>query len=141
MRTIEYRGKRIHDNAWIYGNLIIDKDNNSYIIPNSHFELDGHHLMYDSDDSPVFIDEKTVGSSLCKKDNYGKKIYEGDIVRIKYKDEYGQHEEIVTVYYDKDDKIYPFCLEYECDGRFCFYKIYEVEVIGNIYDNAEKLER
>jgi hypothetical protein len=54
-----FKGKLSHSKEWIEGNLIIDKNGNSYIIPSEVFEPDGHHLIINSD-SPFRVDKETV---------------------------------------------------------------------------------
>lgn len=68
-------------------------------------------------------------------DKNGKEIYEGDIVKVTYKNE----TEIFEVRYDEENTC--FRMYYE-DLKFLDFAIEEVdlyEVIGNIYDNPELL--
>ena len=62
MCEIKFRGKRQWNGEWLVGNLIIDKHGKKYIVPYKYFEADGHHLIYEDDtDTPVFIDQESVG--------------------------------------------------------------------------------
>ena len=102
MREILFRGKRIFDEEWIYGNLVIDKNGCKHIIPMDQIEEDGHHLLIDSD-LPVFIMQETVGQFTGLFDTNGVKIFEGDICTYstpEYKDsgiEYKSRHETGTV--------------------------------------------
>ena len=85
MRKIEFRGKLLHSNEWIFGNLIIANNGKPYIIPVDVFEPDGHHLLIDSD-NPFWVDENTIGQFTGLFDIKNNKIFEGDIVKYTSED-------------------------------------------------------
>ena len=129
IREVIFRGKRLHDNKWIYGNFISDCEGNPHIIEPRFFCEDGHHLQYeDNTDTPVFIIPETVGQFTGLTDKNGKRIFEGDIVR--YEDDIGY------VIYNGDDA------RFLVDSPNMYISMdysNEFEVIGNIHDNPELL--
>ena len=134
IREVIFRGKRLHDNKWIYGNFISDCEGNPHIIEPRFFCEDGHHLQYeDNTDTPVFIIPETVGQFTGLTDKNGKRIFEGDIVSLV------KHDSLIY------KVVYVPC-RYELvnsKGVNCFvldiYKSENIEVIGNIHDNPELL--
>ena len=135
IREVIFRGKRLHDNKWIYGNFISDCEGNPHIIEPRFFCEDGHHLQYeDNTDTPVFIIPETVGQFTGLTDKNGKRIFEGDIVSLV------KHDGLIY------KVVYVPC-RYELvnsKGVNCFvldiYKSENIEVIGNIHDNPEILK-
>lgn len=135
IREVIFRGKRLHDNKWIYGNFISDCEGNPHIIEPRFFCEDGHHLQYeDNTDTPVFIIPETVGQFTGLTDKNGKRIFEGDIVSLV------KHDGLIY------KVVYVPC-RYELvnsKGVNCFvldiYKSENIEVIGNIHDNPDILK-
>lgn len=133
-REILFRGKRIDNNEWVYGdlikNLIYDGREKEIRIGDIYFEHNG-----DIHGTAVRkVIPETVGqfTGLCDKN--GNKIFEGDIVKVTtglegYKSTY--HSTIHRVTYDA------------CNCGIAVFSPFdnsdtvEVEVIGNIYDNPE----
>lgn len=120
-RVNKYRGIHTHvlpknehlNETWVYGYLA----NENYI--NSP-ELEGEFLVY----------KDTVGQYIGVKDKNGKEIYEKDIVLID-----GEDEDFV-VEWDSDTARFVMNSE-TLTVDFDNYFGYQVETIGNVYENAE----
>lgn len=87
--------------------------------------------------SNIEVDDKTIGQYIGIKDKNDEKIFKDDIVRI-FASDYDEEEVFVVKY---DNSLAQFVLESEslCVTFDNVYN-YEVEVVGNIYDNLELLE-
>ena len=143
MREILFRGKRLQGGNWVEGyffksdinkreresgkaTLIFTPDCDTFItVPECH-----NSFMVVSD---------TVGQYTGMKDKNGKRIFEGDIAKVlqgKDKDiAYVGFENGAFMLYPKTGNIYERTLwEY-------WYNDWDVEVIGNITDNPELLEK
>lgn len=155
MREILFRAKRIKNGEWVEGNFIFQFDHKK---KESCGFITKQDQNFDKPDfNPVEIDIKTLGqfTGLCDKN--GKKIFEGDICRIKYK----EIRDYMGVKYDDFMEFNEVVVYNEDFGGFCFMlvddgikmyrpiwknqnneiiKIEEYEVIGNIHDNPELLE-
>lgn len=128
MREILFRGKRIDNGEWVYGDIIhrryLKKD--VVVIRTEDSGFDNY--------SDYEVDPSTVGQYTGLTDKNGKKIFEGDIVGD------GGFSGIV-VFDDKDDGAFlvidPFAVD--TDGEF-FSGLIDREVTGNIHDDPELLE-
>lgn len=141
MREIEFRGKRLDNGEWVYGDLIrvrcYTHDGKMYeeesvaIVSDTNFvEYDGqpHHHNW------CFVDPATVGQYTGLKDRNGKKIYEGDIYKYT-----GTHwDDVVNECSWCDEGNFqgfdfsPFTIDNKT--------LLEIEVIGNIHDNPELIK-
>ena len=127
MRQIKFRGKRLDNGAWIYGDLIhIDKSDIGIVTDYDHW-------------SGCRINPDTLGQFTGLTDCNGKEIYEGDIIKV---DELAMPCEVI--WYDKTAS---FQLRYHVEGGFnipkdalgLWVQDYKsvITVVGNIHDNPE----
>jgi uncharacterized phage protein (TIGR01671 family) len=142
MREILFRGKRIEDREWEYGDLWCNpyaKRVVCIVSPINDQSTTGGNS----------VDPETVGQYTGLNDKNGTKIFEGDIIRCTLKSEevdvlavvkYGLYIDVNSLwdyeylgwYLTIKDKCISI-LSYENDGL-------EFEIIGNIHDNPELLE-
>lgn len=136
VREIIFRGKRVDNGEWISGDL-------------RHWRNGTVGIHNDALRCTMVVNPETVGQYTGLKDKNGRRIFEGDVLAIKFFPAYiervcwkGEPDAIASVIWDlnafrlyadgKLDKRY---------GDFCDINYRETEIIGNIYDNPELLER
>lgn len=130
MREILFRGKRLDNGEWVEG-FIVAIRGNTY--PNGFEMITVDGINYDELDSyiPDFIsyavDPSTVGQHTGLTDKNGKRIFEGDILTLR-----GGRPRVVRFEYGA------FILE---DSSIPMRFANKFEVIGNIHDNPELLEK
>lgn len=136
MREILFRGKTIATNKWIQGGYY-SAGSRTFIVAEVEFETNWNidtqiykgYRMYE-------VHPSSVGQYIDDTDHNGTKIFEGDIVR-----EYGNDEDGYAQVFWEDQSsqfsiIWPGLL-----SDFDSFYGHELEVIGNIYDDPELLER
>jgi len=123
-RETEYRGKRVDDGEWVYGDLINLHNGRKFIIDNRFGACIDDKGNFINTEAP-FVNEiipETVGQYTRKNDKNGTKIFEGDIVKGKF-----YHSDIGIVEWES--------LMFKISGMsMCTYFNRDMEVIGNIHD-------
>lgn len=123
MREILFRGKDfsgVINHSWCFGSLDTTEDDRAIIIYPDRF---GNKCR-------IFVNPETVGQYAGLKDKNGTKIFEGDIILLR-----GDEEPYQVVFDESCFHVYDSSVCYVMNN---FYD-YEMEVIGNIYDNPELL--
>ena len=133
MMEILFRGKRTHNGEWVYGDFVRGNERKS--LRDSIFVYDSETQSFNDYE----INPSTLGQYTGLTDKNGKRIFEGDIAKVlqgKDKDiAYVGFENGAFMLYPKTGNIYERTLwEY-------WYNDWDVEVVGNITDNPELLEK
>ena len=137
MREILFRGKRVDNGEWVYGDLLRAK---GYVnrIEYTVIFTDPAEFPKGEYFGAVHILPETVGQFTGLRDKNGKRIFEGDIIKIPDDyDTYGMNAgEVYEVYFGFGGfRLKP---KYRKNSRGYFLEDSgEVEVIGNIHDNPE----
>ena len=136
MREILFRGKRTDNGEWVTG---------FYVRADHHWHKHGIHkdwiICGASANGGWFalhnkypVKSDTVSEYTALKDKNGKRIFEGDIVRMEFVDT----EEVGEIVWDEECCKWAYASPdgdiYGVDGTI------ECEILGNIHDNPELLE-
>lgn len=118
-----FKAKRLDNAEWVIGNLVFSVYHKNDVCVGQYGNEVGMHE----------VDSSTICQCTGLKDKNGKLIWENDIVKINNSKAnvlitFGDFEIICTI---PNEKYYKHRLEYDT----------EYEVIGNIFDNPELLER
>lgn len=118
-KEIIFRGKRLDNGEWMYGDLL-------------HF-VDGVYISNDNGNNMAQVDPDTVGQYTGLKDMNGKEIYEGDVIPIG--PDYSVViwvEDLGGFYLKADYAKLPYTSP--LGAMLCRY---DIEVIGNIHDKQK----
>ena len=123
MRTIKFRGKNIETCEWVYG----------FYTQGGYIREDGtlkaRHIIHS--DFLYDVQEETVGQFTGLYDKNGKEIYEGDIVEIN-KEKYAYIAFLLQTM--------GYCVVFpNYDTSLQFFNSNDLKIIGNIYENKERL--
>lgn len=134
MREILFRGKRVDNGEWVEGFYVVIAGENHYIFTG---RID---LTQGSVGCEYFkVDSKTVCRYTGLTDKNGVKIFEGDILKAIWQHLSNTDTVIGIVKYDDAAFIL------ETDDHYLFFEdnIFsdECEVVGNIHDDHELLEK
>ena len=131
MRTIKFRGRRIDNGEWVYGDLEIRRKTGVCLI-HTYNDDDTYKKQFE-------IGQETVGLYTGLTDKNYREIYEGDIVKdergkIGYVSWLQQECGFVIVWKKSDSR-----LGHRARGSGYEYDR-SLEVIGNIYNDQDILE-
>lgn len=129
MREVKFRGKRIDNGEWVYGDLIENQGRFFIYHATSETTLIDHN---DRDITVIAtaVDNNTVGQFTSLKDKYGKEIYEGDIIKSKYTTYIVKWNKKCAYFSIQEDETPHLLADYNND----------IEIIGNVYTNPELLK-
>lgn len=130
-REIKFRGKSIDE--WVYGMLCKVNEGDTEHGEPIKYKIQTDEKEYGEYVNCFITDENTIGQYTGLHDKNGKEIYEGDIVKIKYRDE-----DIGKVIYEHNGFSIDVTNMNKNYGRVSFVDNF-IEVIGNIYENPELL--
>lgn len=142
MREILFRGKRIDNGEWVYGDLVhaVNKFYISYYYEsalttfiNETFEYDGISIIRAA--PFIEVDPSTIGQYTGLTDKNGKKIFEGDIILRRY-----VRPNFLVEYSEEETEYQANFIGGGCASLYKYFSSKESKVIGNIHDNPELLE-
>ena len=164
MREILFRGKRIDNGEWVYGDFIQLHDGRKYIVNNVHGACIDDKGNFINTEEPFVcaVYPETVGQYTGLKDKNGVRIFEGDVGKqyfegvgtdyddgCSYRYDYDGHKIGEVTFSGTGANLKCYSGELVVDGeiiegwkpsRRSKFAAYRCEVIGNIHDNKELLQ-
>ena len=133
MREILFRGKRTINGDWVYGDFVHGNERKS--LRDSIFVYDSETQSFNDYE----INPSTLGQYTGLKDKNGKRIFEGDVAKVLQ----GKDKDIAYVGFENGSfMLYPKTGNiYERTMWSYWYNDWDVEVIGNVHDNPDLLEK
>lgn len=143
MRKILFKGKRTDNGEWVCGYYVLrkrpyfkDKGADFEHIICDNLVIDDFNDKQFVDTIPITysVDSETVGQYTGLTDTNGNKIFEGDIVWDSYDEDYGKVE--------WDNDVAKFIITFSTfTVDFDSVCGEELEIVGNVYDNPEMMEK
>lgn len=140
-REIEFRGKRIDNGEWAEG-LLVDDDGNYYIYHSYGVCPSGYSYLKGGGATVGFyiiVDFETIGQRIGLTDKNGAEMFEGDII-TNY-----EFSSPLIIGFNKESASFCGSKTNNFDTQNCYWFFNDIvlsdgwEVIGNIYDNPERL--